>query len=461
MARRDLTQGGIVRGIVAFALPLLGASVVQQLYSTVDMLFVGNVVGTQAVAALGVGSLLITLMVGLFSGMSVAANVRVANFAGVGDAAELRAAIRASMRIGIMGGLALAALGEALADPFIAAMEIPKESAADALGYLRFAVAATLPIAIFNMCSGALRGLGDSSTPFVAQAAGGVANVGANWFLLCVFGLGIEGCALATLASNGLAASIAVCVLVRRARECGVSGGGAGQRGVSSGGALRWMLGFGAPIAVQTVAITLSNVVVQHQVDILGVVSVAAFAVYLKVELPIYYTILAIGQATTTFVAQNYGARLHERCAKGSHACQALCLALALATSGLMLAILPYAFGIFDRSDDVISVGVAFARTTFPFYAAYAVLEVQADAMRGFGHSLAPALVVLLNTCVVRVAIVYASVGCGMGMQGIAASYPLTWTSSAVMLVVVRMILKRGRERRSRLGGSGSRGQSL
>ena len=230
MVRRDLTQGGIVRGIVAFALPLLGASVVQQLYSTVDMLFVGNVVGTQAVAALGVGSLLITLMVGLFSGMSVAANVRVANFAGVGDAAELRAAIRASMRIGIMGGLALAALGEALADPFIAAMEIPKESAADALGYLRFAVAATLPIAIFNMCSGALRGLGDSSTPFVAQAAGGVANVGANWFLLCVFGLGIEGCALATLASNGLAASIAVCVLVRRARECGVSGGGAGKR---------------------------------------------------------------------------------------------------------------------------------------------------------------------------------------------------------------------------------------
>ncbi len=449
MASRDFTQGGIVHGVVAFALPLLGVSVVQQLYSTVDMLFVGNVIGTQAVAALGVGSLLITLMVGLFSGMSVAANVRVANLAGAGDDDALDETVRTTVLLGVVGGAALVALGEALAEPFVSIMEMPSESAAPALGYVRFAAAATLPIAVFNMCAGVLRGLGDSAAPFAAQGLGGLANIAANWFALCVLGAGIEGCAFATFSSNALAAGVAVRMLARRRDERETLGRGNLARLLSKPKVetVQWMLAFGAPIALQAVAITLSNVVVQRQVDTLGVANVAAFAVYLKVELPIYYVILAVGQATTTFVAQNHGACLHERCAKGSRVCQVLCLALAVASSALMLAVLPWAFGLFDQNGDVISAGVAFAQTTFPFYFLYAVLEVQADTMRGFGHSSAPALVVLLNICVVRVVVVYAAMGCGMGMEGIAASYPITWASAAIMLVAARLAFRRVHKR--------------
>lgn len=445
MAQRDLTRGGIVYGVAAFAVPLLGTSIVQQLYSTVDMLFVGNVLGTQATAALGVGSLLVTLMVGLFSGLSVASNVRVANLAGSGCSMELNAAIRASMALGAAGGLGLVFLGEVLAEPFVIAMETPAESAGAALGYLRFSVAATFPIAVFNMCSGALRGLGDSSTPLAAQACGGLANIAANWLALCVFGAGIEGCALATFASNALAAAISVCALVRFGRGFLHDSGRASLEGSRLSGmkSARWMLAFGAPMAIQTVAVTLSNVVVQHQVDTLGVVNIAAFAVYLKVELPIYYVILAIGQATTTFVAQNHGAGLNERCVKGSRVCQVLCLVLAALASATMLAVLPWAFGLFDRSEAVISAGVAFAQVTFPFYVMYAVLEVQAGTMRGFGHSVVPALVVLANICVVRIALVQAMAGCGMGMAGIAASYPITWASAAFMLVAARFALRR------------------
>ena len=89
MARADLTRGPIVRGIVAFALPLLFTSVVQQLYSTVDLLFVGNALGTQAAAALGVGVMLINMLVALFTGLSTGATVCVAQLC-----ARLRRACR-------------------------------------------------------------------------------------------------------------------------------------------------------------------------------------------------------------------------------------------------------------------------------------------------------------------------------------------------------------------------------
>jgi Na+-driven multidrug efflux pump len=212
------------------------------------------------------------------------------------------------------------------------------------------------------------------------------------------------------------------------------------------GGFVKDVLQFGLPIGVQTVAITLSNVAVQYQVDLLGVQAVAAFAIYLKVELPIYFVILAIGQATTTFVAQNHGAGWHARCSGGIRVCQGLCLALAVIMSVLMLALGHPAFWLFDRDEAVIALGLTMIWTTFPLYFFYAILEVQADAMRGFGHSLGPAFVVLANICVLRVILVFWVAAHGMGLQAIAVTYPITWASTAVCMIVLRLVLTRTRK---------------
>ena len=433
-----LTSGPIAKGIILFALPLLGTSIIQQLYSTVDLLFVGNVLGTQSTAALGIGALLITCLVGLFSGISVGANVRVANLVGAQDSDGTSRACRSALGLGIVGGLLLVILGEILVEPFVAAMEVPTESISDSITYLRFAVAASLPIALYNTCAGALRGLGDSRSPFVAQLIGGMFNIFANWIALCVLGWGIAGCACATFCSNGLAALLASVLLVRSDPVA---------RGCSHGadwGFVWFALRFGLPIAAQTVAITLSNVVVQHQMDLLGVEAVAAFAIYLKVELPIYYPILAMGQAVTTFVAQNDGAKAVKRCRQGEKVCQIICLVLTAALSILMIAVGSLAFGLFDSSDAVISLGVTMIGVTFPFYFIYAVLEVQADTMRGYGNSFVPALIVLLNICVLRTILVLALGIDGSNVVEIAVTYPITWFTTALTLVICRRGLRIG-----------------
>ena len=442
MLTPDLTRGPILRSVVLFAVPLLGTSVVQQLYSTVDLLFVGNVLGTHATAALGIGAMLLTLLSGFFIGVSVGVNVKVAHLVGARDDARLRKALPAVGGLSFACGLALVVVGEVAVVPFVHIMETPAESVDLAIVYLRFAVATALPIAVYNGFAGALRGLGNSRLPLLAQVAGGIVNIVANWLALCVLGWGIAGCAFATFTSNMLAAVLAAVLLAR------LRGGLRMLSGFTHDAAfIKDVLLFGLPIGAQTVAITLSNVAVQYQVDLLGVQAVAAFSIYFKVELPIYYVILAIGQATTTFVAQNHGAGLHGRCQRGIRICQVLCLGLAIAMSAIMLAVGYWAFWLFDRSEDVIAVGLSIIWTTFPFYFFYAILEVQGDAMRGFGHSLAPALVVFANICVLRVVLVFAVAAFGLGVWAIALTYPITWASTAACMVVLRMALDRSRGR--------------
>ncbi|MDO4890455.1 MAG: MATE family efflux transporter [Coriobacteriaceae bacterium] len=442
MKPRDLTRGPIVGQVVRFAAPLLVTSVVQQLYSTVDLLFAGNVLGTNAIAAVGIGSLLLTCLVGLAIGISAGAQIVIAGLYGAKDRAAVRDAVRTLALFGMAAGVLLAVLGVAFAPTFVQLMDTPAPVVADARSYAAVCAWAAIPLVLYNCAAATARALGDSASPLIAQAVGGAGNILANAVCLCVLGLGVEGCAYATVLSNALAAAICIALLRRMAL-------GSGARPASSfdPALLERMLALGVPIAVQTLAITLSNVVVQHQIDLLGAQAVAAFTAYFKIELPIYYAILAVGQAAMTFVAQNHGAGLHARCADGARACQALGVVLALAISAVMLAVGYWAFWLFDRDPAVIEMGMAIIWTTFPFYFLYAVLEVQGGVMRGFGHSAGPALVILLSLCVLRIVLVMALTAGGVTLFNVAVTYPITWGVAAAGMLCCRCALRRARSR--------------
>lgn len=436
---QDLTKGPIIPSILSFAIPLLFTSVVQQFYSTVDLFFVSNILGIQAAAALGISTLLITCLIGLFTGLSVGANIVVARLFGAGEIDRLSRGIHASIVVGLIAGIVLAIVGLLFAPLYIEAMKTPKSAVADALIYLRVYFIAMLAVALYNMAAGVCRALGDSRTPLLAQTVGGLGNIAANWFALCVLGLGIEGVAFATLLSNGIAAGIVLVSLTKIDRRY----------------ALRWsricldkaflvtVLRIGIPVGLQAMVITLSNVVVQHQIDLLGVEAITAFSIYFKVELPIYYAILAIGQATTTFVAQNHGAGNHARVSRGVWICQSLGFVTTAILSMVMLAIGYWAFWVFSQDEIVINLGLAIIAITFPFYVFYSILEVQGDAIRGLGYSVAPAVIIFVGICLLRACLVFVFTWDVVTLESIAITYPLTWAVTAACMVVCRMVIER------------------
>ena len=434
----DLTKGPIIRSIIAFSVPLLLSSVLQQLYSTVDLLFVSNVLGVNATAALGISTLLISCLIGLFNGLSVGANVVVAIAFGK-NGSSVHRVIASSLLLGAVGGLVLSVAGFFLAPFFIEVMKTPPSSVDDALVYLRTYFVAMVAVALYNMASGVCRALGDSMTPLYSQAVGGAMNIACNWLFLCVLHYGVEGVAFATLISNVFSAAIVVYPLWVN-KELGLR---VFDLFKIDRFAVKRIFRIGAPVGLQAMVISLSNVVIQYQIDLLGADAIAAFSIYYKVELPIYLAILAIGQAVTTFVAQNKGAGSFDRARKGARVCQGLGLGVSLALSVLMLSFGSEIYQIFSRDGAVIEYGLKVIAVTFPFYFLYSILEVQGDVARGLGHSLVPAVIILLNICLLRSVLVFAFSWNAVSIECIAATYPITWATTAICMVVYRLYLTR------------------
>ena len=418
------------RQILLFALPLLGASFIQQLYNMVDLLFVGNILGKEATAAVGASSLLTNCIVGFFTGLSIGTGVVVSMAAGQGNREKIQRGIHTAMGISLTGGVVLTAAGLLLSRQILLWMNTPEEILDQALVYIRIYLLSMLPLFLYNMNAGIIRAGGDSGTPMLFQLLGAVVNIIFDWLTMRYWGMGVDGAAWATFGSQLLAALCSVLYLAGRKDEYHLD-----LRKIRiSGEILREVLRIGIPAGLQNLVITLSNIFVQTAINGLGVDVIAAFTAYFKVELVLYLPIVAFGQAATTFVGQNLGAGKLERVRKGVRSCIGMGILYAAAAAVLLLLSGRYAFGLFTRDGAVIETGMRIIRVTFPFYWLYVILEVHADALRGSGHSVPPMLIILLCMCVLRTGLLAVFTSVWGSLEAVAAVYPSAWLAAAVCL---------------------------
>ena len=136
-SRSAMTEGKIVPSIVMFSLPLLGSSLVQQLYNTVDLLFVGNFTGKNGAAAVGSSGLVFTCLIGLFTGISVGVNVLIAQAVGAKRWKEASRAAHTALMVGFLGSILLTVLGILGAGPILKLLRTPDQVFAEAIAYVR------------------------------------------------------------------------------------------------------------------------------------------------------------------------------------------------------------------------------------------------------------------------------------------------------------------------------------
>ena len=157
---------------------------------------------------------------------------------------------------------------------------------------------------------------------------------------------------------------------------------------------------------------------------------------YFKVELLIYHPIVALGQANMTFSGQNKGAGNMDRVRRGTRQCTLISMALAAVTAAVALPLGGVLFRIFNKEPDVIALGRQIIGVTFPFYFIYSVLQIVGDSMRGVGRSKGPMLIILINICIIRTALLFFIVPRWPDIRGVAAAYPVTWALTAVCMLV-------------------------
>ncbi len=428
----DLTKGTIWKKLIIFAIPLLLSSLVQQLYNTVDLIYVGNLLGKNQSSAVGTSSLLITCLVGFFGGMSVGSGVVVSQAFGSKDRAKLRRAVHNTLALSIWGGLLLTVIGWFVAPLYLTLVRTPDEIAPEALTYLRIYFLSFVSIMSYNICSGALRALGDSKNPLIAQAIGGVVNVGMDALFLAVFEDGVAGVAWATLISQTVAAGYVVWRLTKLEGDIALK-----LKDVRiDKPILKEVLAMGVPAGAQSLLITLSNVMAQYQINGLDVDAIAAFTAYFKVELILYLPIVAFGQATMTFVGQNMGAGNLRRVRIGTRTCLIIAACVTAICSMPALAFGAQLFRIFNKEPEVIALGVQIIGVTFPFYFIYNVLQILGDSIRGTGKTQPPMLIVMINLCIIRTILLFILVPRYPDVRTVALTYPITWATTGASMAV-------------------------
>jgi len=453
----DLTKGKIGKNLVLFAIPLLLSSLVQQLYNTVDLIFVGNMISKSASAAIGASSLLITCLVGFFGGMSVGSGVVVSHIYGAKDYKKLSGAVHNAIALSLAGGLLLFAAGFFFAPVFLKLINTPAELQNSAAGYLRIYCISFASMFVYNLGSGVLRALGDSRSPLYAQFVGGLVNVLMDYVLIRIMENGVYGVALATLFSQTVAALFTLYSLHKLDPEYAFH-----FRCIRfERDILKEVLAIGVPAGAQSLVITLSNVMAQYHINSINADAITAFTAYFKVELIIYLPIVAFGQAVMSFSGQCMGAGDIERIRKGTRICLLISMAVAAVTSMLALMNGASLFRIFIKEKTVIELGCRIIRVSFPFYFMYCILQILGDSLRGCGSVRQPMLIIMVNICLVRTGLLFLIAPHTGNVEGVAVTYPITWALTAGCMTVYYLYYHKRQTPKRRDAGEEKRGEEI
>ena len=428
-----MLHGPLVKPMVLFALPLALTGILQQLFNTADVLVLGQFVGTTALAAVGNNSPIIGLLVNLFMGVSLGANVVIARFIGAHNLKETTQAVHTSFLLALILGVAMAVLGELMAAPMLQALGVPAEVMPSAELYLRVYLLGMPAMGLYNFESAIFRSRGDTQTPLKALAVASVLNIVLNLAAVTVVDWGIAGVAAATAISSYVSAWMLYDNLCHAQGIIRIEPGAI--RMISS--YAKEILRIGVPAGIQGMVFSLSNLVIQAAINSLGEEVMAASASAFIIEINIYVFLVAFGQTVTTFVSQNYGAGNLPRCRKVTNVGMQVAMAVIVALSGMACLFSDELLALFNGAAAVIEIGRIRVWYIVGFYFVCVFIEGLSGAMRGYGYSLPPALLMLGTVCGVRIVWIYTVFAANPSFKTIMLCYPISWTATAVLLVVI------------------------
>lgn len=411
----------------------MGSSLIQQLYNTVDLMFVGNIVGKEASAAVGSTSLLTVCILGFFMGMGVGVGVITAHAFGARQDKALKNTIHTAIGLAIALSVVATAIGLAICPFFLKWMHVPKHITGLALTYIRLYLLGMFAIVCYNVATGIIRALGNARSPLIYAIIGGLVNVGANALLMSVFRMGITGAALATVLSQALSAALALRYLCRLPDRWRLE-----LRKITIDWALtRRIMRLAIPEAIRSMLMTFANILIQTGINGLGVSSMAAYAAYGKVEGFIYFPQWSVGQANTTFVSQNLGAGNLKRTERSTKVALAMGIGITLITSGIAILAAYPIFRAFSADPWVIEISVRSARAAYGLYFLYAIVEVLAGAIRGSGTTTPPMVITMVTLCGFRVLILNIALHYLHTLnQIVGIVFPATWGIAAMSFAI-------------------------
>lgn len=435
-----ITEGVIWKQLLLFFFPILFGTFFQQLYNTVDAIIVGRYLGKEALAAVGGGSgTIINLLVGFFTGLSSGATVIISQFYGAKKQKEVSLSVHTSFALSLLGGLVITIIGFFSAPALLQLLKTPSDIFNLSVTYLRIFFLGIIPSIIYNMGSGILRAIGDSKRPLYYLIVGTFVNIILDFLFIAIFKMGVEGAAFATIIAQIITMLLVCSALIKTEesyklilKEIRIT--------ISI---IRQILRIGFPAGLQSVMYTLSNLIIQANINSFGTDTAAAWAAFGKLDALYWMAISSFGIAITTFAGQNYGAGKIDRVKKCT--IQSFIISTII-TIGLLL--IYYLFGsqlysLFTDDDAVIKIGLDILFYIAPTFITFNSIEIFSGIIRGCGKTLVPTILTGGGVCLFRVIWLSTVVQAFHTIHMVCASYPISWVITSILFLIYYIYLSK------------------
>lgn len=427
-----MTEGVIWKQLIWFSVPLLIGNLFQQLYNTVDSIVVGNFIGSEALAAVGSSNALINLIIGMFIGIATGAGVIISQYYGARDVQKMEWAVHTSMTLSLIGGVILIVLGISLSPLILQWMGTPEEVMPNSVLYLRIYFAGSLFNLVYNMAAGILRAVGDSKRPLYYLCVASVVNILLDLLFVVGFKMGVDGVGYATVAAQGVSALLAVLALVK---SCDIYHLDLKKLSIDVR-MMKRILAMGIPSGIQSSIISLSNVIVQANINSYGAIAMAGYGAYTKVDGFAMLPQQTFCLAATTFTGQNIGAKKTERIKKSIFWELFICAVYTVIVSIFLYLYSGNILHIFSSDPEVIRYGQIVMKIMLPFYLLLTVHQILMGTLRGAGKATVTMLIAVGNMCVLRMIYINLLVPLAPSFEAVMWCYPITWFSTTLMDVL-------------------------
>lgn len=306
-------EGPVFQALIRFALPVLGALVLQAAYGAVDLLVVGQFGDASSISAVGTGSTFMQMVTFVITSLAMGATVVIGQHIGEQKPKAAGDAVGTTIVLFAILGIILTVILEIFAGNIVTVLQVPEASYDKAVTYIRICSAGIVVIIAYNVISGILRGVGNANLPLLFVGIACAVNIAGDLLFVGVFGMDVAGAALATILAQ--AVSVICSVVVLKFYNLPISFSVPQCKIFPL--ELKKILNVGVPIAIQETMVQISFLVINSIVNHMGLMPSAGYGVAQKIVSFIMLVPSSVMQSVSAFVAQNIGAGKKDRAKKG------------------------------------------------------------------------------------------------------------------------------------------------
>lgn len=432
----NLTVGNVWKILLLYSLPLFGSAMVQQLYSLVDLLVVGNFAqeGALAVDAIGNATVIINVLLAFALGANGGCSVIVAKYSGARNNLRVRETVNTALISFAVLCAALMVTGFGFGNFFLKALSVHDSYFEDCRAYLYIYIGSLPFVFLYNLGCGICSALGDSKTPFIFLLISSLLNIGLDFLFVCGFHLDVAGAAWATLISQAISCILTAAVLVKKLKAISADS----KPRIFDKALLKELTITSIPVILQQSFVSVGNFFINKRINLLGEDATTGFTTAFKLVCMANMGVVSMTNGLSNFCSQNKAAGEYARIKKGYLA--VLCYAMITSVCFLVLLVtFPQFFtNVFIQkeklTEQAMAYSVQFLIVVSSFLPVVCIKILSDGAVRGCGGNLGFTISTFADLAL-RVALVYILTDAGWGFSGVCWAWSIGWAIGAVIAV--------------------------